>query len=82
VDSFNLNWPNTTATLFTNGWRCRIVWRSTGGMGGTIDNNGVCKRRLAENLTHSESLLAELRTAGHEELAVEIEGMAPAAEES
>ena len=41
VDTFDLKWPKTQATFYTDGWRCRIVWREQGGPGGTIDNHGL-----------------------------------------
>ncbi|MCZ6619661.1 MAG: hypothetical protein O7E57_16180 [Gammaproteobacteria bacterium] len=76
MQSFDLKWPKTTATLFSNGWRCRIVWRTDRGMGGAIDNNDQCKRRIADSLTGAPKLLEELRNAGFEELAKEVEALA------
>ena len=78
MDTFDLRWPQTTATFCTNGWRCRIVWRGKkGNMGGTIENNDLCKRRVADSLDGAPGLLAELRAAGHVDLAEEIETLAP-----
>jgi len=78
MDTFDLNWPQTTATFCTNGWRCRIVWRGKkGGMGGTIENNDQCKRRVADSLEGAPELLEELRTAGYMDLAEEIQTLAP-----
>jgi len=81
MDRFELNWPNTDAQLLTDGRRCRIVWRQRdrhqrGGMGGTIDNNLQCVRRLAESLDGSPDLLGALRSRGHDRLARQIETVA------
>ncbi len=76
MQSFDLKWPKTTATLFSNGWRCRIVWRTDRGMGGAIDNNDQCKRRIADSLIGAPLLLEELRSAGFTELATEVEALA------
>lgn len=78
MDRFELNWPNVDAQLLTDGWRCRIVWRQRGrfhgnGIGGTIDNNLQCVRRLAESLDDSPYLLSALRSRGHNRLARQIE---------
>ena len=76
MDTFDLNWPKTDATFFTDGWRCRIVWRERrGGMGGTIDNNEQCKRRVADSLLTAPYLLGALRARGHGLLAQEIEAL-------
>ena len=50
MDTFDLKWPKTDATFYTDGWRCRIVWRQSSGMGGTIDNNQQCKKRGADGI--------------------------------
>jgi len=77
LDTFDLNWPRTDATLYTDGWRCRIVWRERrGGMGGTIDNNEQCKRRVADSLDGVPNLLGALRARGHGLLASEIAALA------
>ena len=76
MQSFDLKWPKTTATLFSNGWRCRIVWRTDRGMGGAIDNNDQCKRRIADSLIGAPLLLEQLRSAGFTELADEVEALA------
>lgn len=81
MDRFELNWPNMDAQLLTDGWRCRIVWRQRGrhhgaGMGGTIDNNLQCVRRLAESLDGAPYLLGALRSRGHDRLARQIESAA------
>ncbi len=76
MQSFDLKWPKTTATLFSNGWRCRIVWRTDQGMGGAIENNDQCKRRIADSLIGALLLLEELRSAGFTELADEVEALA------
>ena len=36
MDRFDLKWPRTDATFYTDGWRCRIVWRQKGGLGGKL----------------------------------------------
>ena len=78
MDTFDLKWPKTDATFFTDGWRCRIVWRERrGGLGGTIDNNEQCKRRVAASLLNAPYLLNALRARGHGLLAEEIELMQP-----
>ena len=78
MDTFDLRWPQTTATFCTNGWRCRIVWRGKkGGLGGTIENNDQCKRRVADSLEGAPGLLDELREAGYMDLAREIQTLAP-----
>lgn len=81
MDRFELNWPDADASFFTDGWRCRIVWRAKGkrtggGMGGTIDNNVQCVRRLAESLEGAPYLLSALKARGHERLADQIESAA------
>jgi hypothetical protein len=76
MDRFDLNWPRTDATFFTDGWRCRIVWRQKGGMGGTIDNNAQCVQRVAQSLDGAPYLLAALKARGHDRLAGEIEAAA------
>ena len=74
MDTFDLQWPKTDATFFTDGWRCRIVWRERrGGLGGTSDNNEQCKRRVAASLLNAPYLLNALRARGHGLLAEEIE---------
>ncbi len=83
MDRFELNWPGVDAQLLTDGWRCRIVWRQRGrhhanGIGGTIDNNVQCVRRLAESLDGSPYLLGALRSRGHDRLARQIETVADA----
>lgn len=75
MDTFDLNWPKTQATFYTDGWRCRIVWRQQGGPGGTIDNHNLCKRRLADSLGGAPYLLAALRARGYGTLAEEIESL-------
>ena len=77
MHNFDLHWPKTTALLNTDGQRCRIVWRVSGGIGGTIDNNELCKKRLAEGLSFSPGLLEELRESGYSILAEEISRLAP-----
>lgn len=78
MDRFELNWPGADASFFTDGWRCRIVWRQkskrgAAGMGGTIDNNVQCVRRLADSLDGAPYLLSALKARGHERLAGQIE---------
>lgn len=75
MDTFDLKWPKTDATFYTDGWRCRIVWRQRSGMGGTIDNNLQCKKRVADSLVGAPYLLAALKARGHGNLATEIEGL-------
>ncbi len=82
MDRFELNWPNMDAQLLTDGWRCRIVWRQKGqrsrhgsGPGGTIDNNLLCVRRVAESLEGAPDLLNALKARGHERLASQIEAL-------
>ena len=73
MDTFDLKWPQSDATFYTDGWRCRIVWRERrGGLGGTIDNNDQCKRRVADSLMGAPYLLNALRARGHGPLAEEI----------
>jgi hypothetical protein len=77
LDTFDLRWPRADATLYTDGWRCRIVWRERrGGLGGSIDNNEQCKRRIADSLGGAPYLLGALRARGHGLLASEIEMLA------
>jgi hypothetical protein len=76
MDRFDLNWPKTDATFYTDGWRCRIVWRQKSGIGGTIDNNAQCIRRLALSLDAAPYLLGALKARGHDRLAAEIESAA------
>ena len=73
MDRFDLKWPSTDATFYTDGWRCRIVWRQKGGIGGTIDNNAQCLRRVADSLDGAPYLLSALKARGHERLATQIE---------
>jgi hypothetical protein len=82
MDRFELNWPGADASFYTDGWRCRIVWRekgrrnSGGGMGGTIDNNQQCVKRAAESLEGAPYFLSALKARGHERLAEQIESAA------
>jgi hypothetical protein len=79
MDTFDLKWPQTDATFYTDGWRCRIVWREKrGGLGGTIDNNDQAKARVAGSLVTAPYLLSALRARGHGLLAEEIETIAGA----
>jgi hypothetical protein len=73
MDRFDLKWPSTDATFYTDGWRCRIVWRQKGGIGGTIDNNTQCVRRVADSLDGAPYLLSALKARGHDRLATQIE---------
>ncbi len=78
MDRFELNWPGADASFYTDGWRCRIVWRQKGrrgggGMGGTIDNNQQCVKRAAESLDGAPYLLSALKARGHARLAEQIE---------
>jgi hypothetical protein len=75
MDRFDLKWPKTDATFYTDGWRCRIVWRQKGGMGGTIENNAQCVQRLAQSLDGAPYLLGALKARGHDRLATEIESL-------
>jgi len=76
MDTFDLKWPQSDATFFTDGWRCRIVWRERrGGLGGTIDNNDQAKRRVAASLSNVPYLLNALRARGHGLLAEELESL-------
>jgi len=76
MDTFDLKWPQSDATFFTDGWRCRIVWRERrGGLGGTIDNNDQVKRRVAASLSSVPYLLNALRARGHGVLAEELEAL-------
>lgn len=76
MEQFDLHWPNMDASFLTDGRRCRIVWRRAMGKrpmpAGSIDNNALCKARLAQNLTLTPKLLDELRSRGFLELATEI----------
>lgn len=80
MDRFDLHWPNSDASFLTDGRRCRIVWRSAPGRsrlpGGSIDNNALCKKRLADSLALAPDLLGDLKSRGYTELAAEIEGLA------
>lgn len=76
MDRFDLNWPKTDAIFYTDGWRCRIVWRQKGGPGGTIDNNVQCVRRVARSLEGAPYLLSALKARGHDRLASQIESEA------
>lgn len=76
MDRFDLRWPKVDAALYTDGWRCRIVWRQRGGPGGTIDNNVQCKHRVADSLLGAPYLLSALKARGHGVLASEIETIA------
>ncbi len=78
MDRFELNWPGADASFYTDGWRCRIVWRQKGqrgggSMGGTIDNNQQCVKRAAESLVGAPYLLSALKARGHDRLADQIE---------
>ena len=75
MDRFDLRWPKTEATFFTDGCRCRIVWRQKGGMGGTIDNNVQCMTRVAQSLDGAPYLLGALKARGHDRLATQIESL-------
>ena len=82
MDRFELHWPSMDAQLLTDGWRCRIVWRQKGprsrhgaGMGGSIDNNLLCVRRVAESLDGAPELLTALKARGHHRLAEQIEAL-------
>lgn len=81
MEQFDLHWPNMDASFLTDGRRCRIVWRRAMGKrpmpAGSIDNNALCKARLAQNLTHTPKLLDELRFRGYLELAAEIASLVP-----
>ena len=86
MDRFELNWPGADASFYTDGWRCRIVWRQKGrrgggGMGGTIDNNQQCVKRAAESLEGAPYLLSALKARGHARLADQIETAASVAPE-
>ena len=82
MDRFELNWPGADASFYTDGWRCRIVWREKGrrhgggGMGGTIDNNQQCVKRAAESLETAPYFLSALKARGHSRLAEQIESLA------
>ena len=76
MKAFDLKWPKTTVTLFSDGTRCRIVWRTDQGMGGAINNNDQCKRRIADSLSGAPLLLEALQNAGFGELASEVEALA------
>lgn len=76
MDRFDLKWPKTDATFFTDGWRCRIVWRQKGGMGGTIENNVQCVERVARSLDGAPYLISALKARGHDRLANQIESLA------
>jgi len=78
MDTFDLRWPHGTATLCTDGWRCRIVWRGVRGLGGSIENSALAKGRVADGLLFAPKLLEQLRARGHRDLADEIEVLVPA----
>lgn len=76
MDSFDLRWPKTNATLHTDGWRLKIVVRDKRGPSGTIDNNELCKQRVANGLSFAPKLLSQLKAKGHGTLADDIEKLA------
>jgi hypothetical protein len=78
MDTFNLRWPGGDAILHTDGVRCRVVWRAENGMGGTIDNSDLAKKRVIGGLAYAPNLPAELRHKGFTDLAAEIEAAANA----
>lgn len=76
MDSFDLHWPNATATLYTDGARLKIVVRDKRGPSGTIQNIELCKDRVAFGLDFAPNLLADLKARGYGDLADEIEARA------
>lgn len=77
MDRFDLHWPKTDACFLTDGRRCRIVWRHPRGRGpaGSIDNNLLCKQRLADSLALTPDLLGDLKSRGYPALADEIQAL-------
>ncbi len=73
MDSFDLHWPNSTATLYTDGTHLKVVVRDKRGPSGTIQNVELCKERVAFGLDFAPGLLDELKAKGYGELADEIE---------
>lgn len=78
MDAFNLKWPGGDATLYTDGVRCRVVWRAQNGMGGAIENTDLARKRVAGGLHFAPSLLDELRGRGFTDLAGAVETLAGA----
>ena len=82
MDRFELNWPGADVSFYTDGWRCRIVWRQKGrrhgaaGMGGTIENNQQCVKRAAESLEGAPYFLSALKARGYDRLADQIGSLA------
>ena len=82
MDRFELNWPGADVSFYTDGCRCRIVWRQKGrrhsaaGMGGTIENNQQCVKRAAESLEGAPYFLSALKARGYERLADQIGSLA------
>ncbi len=73
MDSFDLHWPNATATLYTDGAHVKIVVRDKRGPSGTINNIELCKDRVAFGLDFAPSLLDDLKARGYRDLADDIE---------
>lgn len=78
MDAFNLKWPGGDATLYTDGVRCRVVWRAQNGMGGAIENTELARKRVAGGLHFAPALVDELRGHGFAALASAIESLAGA----
>ncbi len=73
MDSFDLHWPNATATLYTDGAHVKIVVRDKRGPSGTINNIELCKDRVAFGLDFAPQLLDDLKARGYRDLADDIE---------
>ncbi len=73
MDSFDLHWPNSTATLYTDGTHLKVVVRDKRGPSGTIQNVELCKERVAFGLDFAPELLEELKAKGYSDLADDIE---------
>ncbi len=73
MDSFDLHWPRSTATLYTDGKLVKIVVRDKRGPSGTINNIELCKDRVAFGIDFAPTLLKELQAKGYGDLADDIE---------
>ena len=82
MDTFDLRWPKTDAIFYTDGERCRIVWRQKSGPGGSIENIALCKRRVADSLTCAPELLESLKGKGYTGLATEIANLVRSPQQS
>jgi hypothetical protein len=78
MDSFELKWPKSQAILYTDGTHLKITVRDERGPSGTINNNELCKQRIAIGLQFAPNLITDLKSKGHGSLAEEIEQLVTA----